>query len=125
MTAVEDFPLTGTGLGTFRRVVVERYPLAVPADFDIAHAHNIVLQVALDTGLPGLVAYMSLLAVTGVIGWRVAGRETGLRPFILGLLAALIALHAYGLGDALAPGSKPGAIFWLIMGLIAHMNNGD
>jgi putative inorganic carbon (HCO3(-)) transporter len=125
ITAVEDFPLTGTGLGTFRRVVAERYPIAVPADFDIAHAHNIVLQVALDTGLPGLVAYMSLLAVTGVIGWRVAGRETGLRPFILGLLAALIALHAYGLGDAMAPGSKPGVVFWLIMGLIAHMNNGD
>lgn len=121
LTAVEEFPLTGTGLGTFRRVVAERYPIAVPADFDIAHAHNIFLQVALDAGLPGLAAYVGLLVITGAIGWRVAGEEARWRPFTLGLLAALIALHVYGLGDALAPGSKPGVIFWLMLGLVAQM----
>jgi putative inorganic carbon (hco3(-)) transporter len=122
VTAVEEFPITGTGLGTFRRVAPERYPMAVPDDFDIAHAHNIFLQVALDTGLPGLVAYMSLLVITGLIGWRVASDKVEYRPLVLGLLAALIALHVYGLGDALAPGSKPAVVFWLILGLIAGMD---
>lgn len=119
--AVEEFPLTGTGLGTFRRAAAERYPLAVPADFDIAHAHNIFLQVALDAGLPGLTGYFGLLIIMGVVGWRAAGKEGEMRPFILGLLAAIIAVHAYGLGDALAPGSKPGVVFWLMMGLIMRI----
>jgi putative inorganic carbon (HCO3(-)) transporter len=118
VTAVGEFPLTGTGLGTFRRVAPERYPIAVPDDFDIAHAHNIFLQVALDTGLPGLAAYASLLIITGLMGWRAAADKGDYRPLVLGLLAALMALHVYGLGDALAPGSKPAVIFWLILGLI-------
>jgi putative inorganic carbon (HCO3(-)) transporter len=123
VTAVEEFPLTGVGLGTYRRVAASRYPLAVPADFDIAHAHNIFLQVALDTGLPGLVGYVGLLAVTGLIGWRAAGKNVHYRPIILGLLAGLIALHAYGLGDALALGSKPAVIFWLMLGIIARLGH--
>ena len=40
--ALQDFPFTGVGLGTFRRVVNLLYPLfLVPPDVDIAHAHNI------------------------------------------------------------------------------------
>jgi hypothetical protein len=34
-------------------------------------------------------------------------------------MAGLVALHVYGLTDALAPGSKPGLIFWLALGLLA------
>lgn len=118
ITAVEESPLTGIGLGAYRRVAPQRYPLAIPSDFDIAHVHNIFLQVLLDTGLVGLVGYLGLLILTAVIGWRAAGRSYGNRPLLLGLLAGLAAIHGFGLGDALAPGAKPGIIFWLMVGLI-------
>jgi putative inorganic carbon (HCO3(-)) transporter len=81
--AIQDFPFTGCGLGTFR-----------------------FLQVAVDTGLPGLIAYLALLGSAAAVGWRVARRDVSLRPLALGLLAGLAALHVYGLTDALAPGSK-------------------
>ena len=119
LMAVGDFPLTGVGLGSWRRVGYRLYPFALPIDYDFSHAHNIFLQVALDVGLPGLVAYVAMVGLVGWLGWQVAKRDAGLRPRIIGLLSALIALHTYGLLDALAPGSKPGLLFWLILGWLA------
>jgi putative inorganic carbon (HCO3(-)) transporter len=123
ITAVHDFPFTGTGLGTFRQVVRRFYPLNVSATYDIAHAHNIFLQTALDIGLPGLIAYLAILGIAGGVGWQVAKQDERLRPFALGLLASLIAFHTYGLTDALALGSKPGILFWMVLGLLTAMSN--
>jgi len=117
LAAVQDFPFTGCGLGTFREVVRLLYPLNVAPSYDIAHAHNIFLQVALDMGIPGLIAYLALLGIAGKLCWDTARRSVQLRPLALGLMASLIAFHTYGLADALAPGSKPGLIFWYILGL--------
>jgi len=98
--AIQDFPFTGCGLGTFRR---------------IAHIFRL--------GIPGLVAYLALLGLTISVAWQVASIKVEFRPFALGLLAGLVALHIYGLTDALALGSKPGLAFWMGLGLIASMAN--
>ncbi len=121
--AIQDFSFTGTGLGTFRRVVNLLYPLfTISPDTDIAHAHNIFLQVALDLGLPGLVAYLASLWIALCIAWGAAKRSSGmLRGLALGLLAGLVALHVYGLTDAIALGAKPGLAFWMALGLIAAL----
>jgi hypothetical protein len=39
----------------------------------------------------------------------------------IGLVTGLIALHIYGLTDALALGSKTSLLFWLILGNLAAM----
>ena len=113
---IQDFPFTGCGLGTLRKVVPLLYPSFImsPAK-DIAHAHNIVLQTATDVGVPGLVAYLGLLGIAAVAAWK-AGPQRGLP-----LLAALVALHVYGLTDAIALGSKPGIIWWAVLGLLAML----
>ncbi len=122
LEAAGDFPYTGLGLGAFRRAARRLFPLSVDPGYDFAHAHNIPLQVALDVGLPGLVAYGALLFLALALGWRAARRSAAWRPWALGLLGGLLALHAYGLTDALAPGAKPGLLFWLALGLLAAMN---
>lgn len=128
LTAVGDFPYTGVGLGAWRRASYRLYPFRLPYTYDISHAHNIFMQVALDVGLPGLVAYAALVGLAGWTGWQVVRQDRRLRPQLCGLLAALVAWHVFGLLDALAPGSKPGLLFWLVLGLIAaapgivHMN---
>jgi putative inorganic carbon (HCO3(-)) transporter len=144
--AIHDFPFTGCGLGAFRRVVPILYPFfTVPPDTDIAHAHNIFLQTALDLGIPGLVAYLALLGIALGVCWRVAltpspaasggfplplsrsagegegGRGVGVRALALGLAAGLIALHVYGMTDALALGSKPAVAFWYALGIVAAL----
>jgi putative inorganic carbon (HCO3(-)) transporter len=121
--AIADFPFTGSGLGTFREVVRILYPpFRVPTTLDIAHAHNIFVQTALDVGLPGLVAYLALLGIAGAASWKVAQCGDFLTHRVaLGLAAGLVGLHVYGLTDALALGSKPGLVFWMALGLIAAM----
>ncbi len=119
LEAIESFAYTGTGLGTFRAVGPRLYPILVPPGNDFGHAHNQFLQVALDVGLPGLIAYASLLIVALMVGWRVAVASAERRPFVLALLAGLAGLHVYGLTDALALGAKPGLLFWMALGLMA------
>lgn len=122
LVATQDFPFTGCGLGTFREVVRLLYPLNVSPDYDIAHAHNIFLQVALDLGFPGLIAYLALLGIAVTLGLRVARRTPERRGLALGLVGALGSLHIYGLLDALAPGSKTAIVFWVVLGLLAALD---
>jgi len=120
--AIADFPLTGCGLGTFRRVVWVLYPLfLIPPGSDIAHAHNIYLQVALDLGIPGLVAYLAVLGLVGWMLWRAAHvlPTPSLRALAWGLFFGLLAHQLYSMTDAVTLGSKPGAVVWAIWGLAA------
>lgn len=119
LSAISDFPLTGTGLGSFRRVVERLYPIQIPLASDVGHAHNVFLQTAVDVGLPGLVAYLALLLIAGALCWQLARRDGGIRPFTLGFFASLLAFHLFGLFDALAPGARPGLLLWWLLGLVA------
>lgn len=120
---IEDFPLTGVGLGAFRSAARRLYPIQILPEYDLAHAHNAFLQVGVDLGLLGLVAYLSVLMVSATIAWQVAQKDLALRPFGLGLLASLVAFHVFGLTDALALGSKPSVLLWAIFGILAAMAN--
>lgn len=102
-------------------MAVRFFPIQVPANYDIAHAHNIFLQVALDVGLPGLIAYLAILLLAFWEGWQSARLDKALRPYALGLLGGLVALHIFGLTDALALGAKPGLLFWINIGLLTAM----
>ncbi|MFN3763128.1 MAG: hypothetical protein ACK4WK_08015 [Anaerolineae bacterium] len=54
-------------------------------------------------------------------GGAAEGGGGGVRALSLGLAAGLIALHTYGMTDALALGSKPAVVFWYALGLIAAL----
>jgi len=61
---IQDFPFTGMGMNTFRKVVPVLYPLfTISPEVDIGHAHNEFLQAALDLGIPGLIAFIALYIV--------------------------------------------------------------
>lgn len=122
ITAVQDFPFTGTGLGTYRRVVRRFYPINVAPDYDISHAHNLYLQTALDTGLPGLIIYLALIFLAVIMAWQTAKWSERLRPFAVGFLSVLAALHIFGLTDALALGSKTTLVFWVMLGILSAMH---
>jgi putative inorganic carbon (HCO3(-)) transporter len=122
--ALHDLPFTGCGLGVYRHLVQTSYPLFLSAPgFDIAHAHNLFLQVALDVGLPGLIGYLGLVGSALWCCWRVVrspGREGGPRQWLaLGLMGSLVAFHVYGLTDSVALGAKPGVALWMTLALAA------
>jgi putative inorganic carbon (HCO3(-)) transporter len=119
---IQDFPFTGMGMGTFRRVVPVLYPLfLVSPDQDIGHAHNEWLQVGVDLGIPGLVAYLAIQALGLTLAYKTF-RSAGpplIRWTAGGTLAGLIAHGVYGLTDAVTLGAKPGIWYWILLGLAA------
>ena len=127
LDSIRDFPLTGMGMNTFRKVMPVRYPLPVQSAFpgpDLAHAHNNLLQAALDLGIPGLVAYSSLwLAAFAllVMTYRRSGDRL-YRAIAAGLGAGLIAHFVFGLNDAIPLGSKLGVLFWFALALTVALH---
>jgi len=118
---IKDFRFTGSGLGTFRVVVRHLYPVNIDPNYDIAHAHNVFLQMALDVGIPGLIAYLAMLLISAGAAWQLVKRDQSLRAVSAGLLVSLAAFHTFGLTDTLALGSKSSVLLWAIFGLLAVM----
>lgn len=63
--ALRDFWLTGIGIGTFNLIIPVLYPYADPRYNGVEHAHSLLLQVAIDLGLPGLLLFVWLLVAVG------------------------------------------------------------
>jgi len=124
--AIADFPFTGLGLNTFRRVVHVLYPLFLESpDVDIAHAHNHLLQAALDLGLPGLVAYGALWMGAGFLvvdAWRRTA-DPWAKAVAQGLAGGLLAGFVFGMTDVIPLGSKVGVFFWTILALAVALYN--
>jgi hypothetical protein len=89
----------------------------------ITHAHNELLQVAVDLGIPGLVAYVALLTTFALTAWRAyhALNDRWLRALIMGLACGMLAHQVFGLTDAFLLGTKPGVVMWVFMGLVAAL----
>ena len=124
---IEDFPFTGMGMNTFRKIVHVLYPLFLTSpDRDIGHAHNEFLQAALDLGIPGLIAFISLYLISFWMLtqiWRAGvGDDPELtRTLALGLGGGLLAHLLFGLTDAVIFAAKPAILFWFLLGLIAAL----
>lgn len=125
---IRDSPVTGVGLNTFALVASSRYPfnsLTVEEALLLTHAHNVFLQVAVDVGIPGLVAYLAVLLGFGAAGWSVCQhfRQGPLRALGIGLLGSMLAYHVFGLIDCMTLGAKPGVLIWAMWGLMAALAN--
>lgn len=121
---LEDFPLTGVGLGAFTRVTDLLYPLFRYPPGAIGHAHNLFLQVGVDVGLPGLAAWLAMYLLALAISWRAyrLGSVNGdwwMAGLGSGLFAGQIALGVHGLVDAVVWGMvRPAPLVWGVWGII-------
>jgi O-antigen ligase len=115
---IQDFPFTGIGLNTFPVVVGVLYPLVVnDPDVPVPHAHDFLLQVAIDLGLPGLICFLLLLAAAAiglVRAWKT--RQGWERGLVAGIAAGLVGHLIFGLTDAVTLGAKPGVFLWSMLG---------
>jgi len=117
---VQDFPFTGTGIGTFNPLTNALYPYFRFGDPQVPHAHNMILTMAVDLGIPGLILYTTLLGGFFVMIWKTAkgaGRWT--RATLIGLGTGLLAHQVFGIMDAYMLGTKLGAILWIYFGVAA------
>lgn len=123
---IQDFPYTGVGLNMFAYVGDALYPyFLLGPNARVPHAHNNFLQVAVDIGIPGLIAYLALLTTFCLCAWRVhrGSQCRSIRLLAVGLFSGMLAHQVYGLTDAITLGAKPGFILWIIWGLMAALYN--
>ncbi|MGB6421517.1 MAG: O-antigen ligase family protein [Anaerolineales bacterium] len=125
---IQDFSFTGIGMGSFTEVADILYPFS-SSPGRISHAHNLFLQVAVDLGIPGLIAWLAILLTVIFVSRQVyyAGK-TSQNGLITGIGAALlcsqIALITHGLTDSVTWGMvRPAPLVWVIWGVaIASFN---
>jgi len=119
---VQDFPFTGVGMGAFQHVTNALYPVFSLQSAE-PHAHNLFLQIAIDLGLPGLIAWLAILMVVVATAWQLykRGRDhndryvTGLGA---GLFSSQVSLIVHGLTDAVTWGMvRTAVIVWGSWGL--------
>ncbi|MCC6456161.1 MAG: O-antigen ligase family protein, partial [Caldilineaceae bacterium] len=118
-----DFPFTGMGLGTFREIGPLFYNLDIPANYDIAHAHNLFLQTGLDFGLLGMVCLIAVYLAAGV---QLVGSWASLpqaRPWVIGLAGSLAGQFVFAQLDAVALGAKTNFMFWYWLALVFALGN--
>jgi putative inorganic carbon (HCO3(-)) transporter len=134
--AIQDFPITGIGMNMFRQVVPNMYPLfLISPDTDIVHAHNEFLQVALDLGIPGLIAFIALyIGAFGLLAHISDLNQDGLevsfflntflplKALLLGLGGGLGAYLLFSMVDVHVMTGKRGVIFWILLGIIAGLH---
>lgn len=118
--ALNDFPLTGIGMGTFDVVIPLLYPtFLIAPDARVTHAHNIFLQVGLDLGLMGLVAFLALHISAAALLASVLrrGRDPLSWCLAAGALSGLTAMLVHGLSDSAIWGAKGEFVSWLLLAL--------
>jgi putative inorganic carbon (HCO3(-)) transporter len=121
LDALSSAPWLGIGLDYFRD---SGYSMVLWPPNELVgtpHAHNILLQTALDIGLLGLVCYMALIAFILLRGLEIAGAPQAdpLTKYVcVGAALSIVAVHAYGLLDAVSLGTKVGVFQWLASGLV-------
>ncbi len=120
---IRDFPLTGIGLGTYTRIVDTIYPFFSHDPGTIVHAHNLILQIAVDLGIPGLIAWLAIWILISVITLRSYTQarkynDDWLVGLSVGLLCSQVALITHGLMDAVTWGMiKSAPLVWLVWGV--------
>jgi tetratricopeptide (TPR) repeat protein len=112
LALVADYPFTGSGLGS-TMMALSSYVLLLHVGF-ISHMHNLFLQIAIEQGIVGLIAWAALLSVAA---WRLL-RSRGRAPsvWLAASLASLTALIVYGMVDVGPYASRLAPVMFLPIG---------
>jgi putative inorganic carbon (hco3(-)) transporter len=120
---IQDFPFTGIGMGLFGEVADALYPFFSYSPGAILHAHNLFLQIGVDLGIPGLIAWLAILLVVIALSWKQyrygrVHQNVQCAALGAGLLSSQLALVVHGMTDAVTWGMvRPAPLVWAIWGL--------
>ena len=107
----KDFPLTGSGLNTYARISPQYKSCA---DGGI-YPHNSFLQMAAETGVLGLGAFLWILFVFFKEGWRHIEQHKSF--LVLGLLSGILAFLVHSFVDSNLYQLQLVVLLWFMMGL--------
>ncbi len=119
---IQDFPITGAGIGTYGKIFHDIYPFATPLATvrPLFYAHNMYLAIAADMGLPALVLYLALFSgFFCMVFYAMRQSRSIVKTLLRGLVSGLAAHMVYGLMDNYMLGEKLGVSVWVFFGICA------
>lgn len=117
---VQDRPILGQGLGTFMENFLRFQPKEYPMGWGISYAHNCFLQIASETGILGLLSFISIITVLFFVSFKILMRIKRDHFYYYILSGFLISLFAYLVGsffDTNLYSLALAVLFWFMMGL--------
>jgi putative inorganic carbon (HCO3(-)) transporter len=127
LAILHDFGVAGGGPGQFEQLVMVLYPpffTGLLGGFQ--HAHNLFLQMAVDFGVPGLIALVALLLGMGASIIAATRRWPGhasaslpLAALAVGVFGSLLALAVHGMVDAPHVAPRGYALIFALLGAAA------
>jgi putative inorganic carbon (HCO3(-)) transporter len=130
---IKDHPITGIGFGmqTYDdKDLINKYNERVPASYRQANPrtapHNLLVDIAVRTGIIGLISFLYIIFVFSQMGWRIIkyGRDDFIRHWGFCFLAAFVAVFIQGQFETTLWG-PPVIILYTILALMTilwHMN---
>ena len=123
LSIIEVVPFTGVGMGLFVEAASLIAPTQISSATEVAeHAHNLFLQIAVDLGIPGLIAWLSVLIAVFVAVGKLyqTGRQVNdhwAAGLGAGFLCSAAALALHGLLDSVVWGMvRQAPLVWLLWG---------
>jgi putative inorganic carbon (HCO3(-)) transporter len=120
---IQDFPLTGVGIGNFSDAFRIFYPMSLDPTELVLNAHNIFLTVGANLGIPGLVLWLAVVLAALVAAWKVfrTGKQwqhPWLTAIGAGLFCCQLAILIHGMFDSVLWGEVWSApLLWWLWGL--------
>jgi O-antigen ligase len=121
--AFRDAPIMGHGLGRCENVIMQfRSPdyWTVGSEDIVAHAHNELIELAVETGAVGLLAYLVVVAVVVRAAFRQMRAAQGAERLLhLGFLCGFVAILTDNLAGISLRVAPIGPLAWMWMGILA------
>jgi putative inorganic carbon (HCO3(-)) transporter len=114
------FPLTGVGLGSYQTTAYLLDQLLLTTPEIAVHAHNIYLQIAVDMGIPGFIAWLSIFITMTYLAADLSRLKLNktLSGIGIGLLGMHTAMGIHGMFDAVVWGTvRPAPLVWGLWGI--------
>ena len=117
---IRDKPFLGIGWGAYWLVYPEYDFFLNNANVKIFHAHNMYLNIAAEIGIPGLIAFLTIMCGHIRLALSVFRGETEswLSGLMLGIIAAIGGIVINGLTDYVLFNIQLSMLYWLLNGLI-------
>lgn len=116
---IKERPLLGWGYGNYKQFRAPYYARYPQADTD-AHAHNVYLQLWVESGLLGLGAFVFLFAVILRKGWQIYGALSSepLKSWALGILLSVVGFLIGGLTQHNFGDAEVSIVLWASVGVL-------
>jgi len=123
---VKDYPL-GVGLNNVEKVYMKYRRLEMPEHRqNEAHLHNNFVQIAVERGIPGLLAFIWLWIVFFRSAWQVYRKNTGwAKVAVLGGILGLTGFHIAGIFEYDFGTSMVMMNVWMVAGMIFSARQND